>query len=90
MQAFLGTAGYYRQYLPDFATVAKLLTRLISGDNSWTWGTEEQTAFQRLKDDLVSAPVLGFADPNLTYILDTDSRAVGVGAVLSQVQKGKE
>ena len=23
------------QYLPDFATVAKLLTRLISGDNPW-------------------------------------------------------
>ena len=90
LQAFLGTAGYYRQYLPDFATVAKPLTRLISGDNSWIWGTEEQTAFQRLKDDLVSAPVLGYPDPKLPYILDTDASAVGVGAVLSQVQEGKE
>ena len=34
--AFLGTAGYYRQYLPDFATVAKPLTRLVSEDNLWT------------------------------------------------------
>ena len=33
LQAFLGTAGYYRQYLPDFATVAKPLTCLVSGDN---------------------------------------------------------
>ena len=90
LQAFLGTAGYYRQYLPDFATVAKPLTRLISGDNPWTWGTEEQVAFQRLKDDLVSAPVLGYPDPKLPYILDTDASAVGVGAVLSQIQEGKE
>ena len=34
LQAFLGTAGYYRQYLPDFATVAKPLNRLVSGDNT--------------------------------------------------------
>ena len=59
LQAFLETAGYYRQYLQDFATVAKPLTRLVSGDNSWTWTSEEQTAFQCLKDGLVSAPVLG-------------------------------
>ena len=33
LQACLGTAGYYRQYIPDFATIAKPLTRLTSGDN---------------------------------------------------------
>ena len=43
-------------------------------------------AFQKLKDGLVSAPVLGYPDPNLQYILDTDASAVGVGAVLSQLQ----
>ena len=47
-------------------------------------------AFQKLKDGLVSAPVLGYPDPNLQYILDTDASAVGVGAVLSQVQDGEE
>ena len=35
LQTFLGTAGYYRQYLTDFTTVAKFLTRPISGDNLW-------------------------------------------------------
>ena len=54
------------------------------------WNVKEQTAFQRLKDGLVSAPVLGYPDPTLPYILDTDASAVGVGAVLSQVQEGKE
>ena len=46
LQAFLGTAGYYRQYLLDFATVAQPLTRLVSGDNACVWSTKEQTAFQ--------------------------------------------
>ena len=35
LQAFLGTAGYYRQYIPDFATMAKPLTRLTIGNNPW-------------------------------------------------------
>ena len=33
LQAFLGMAGYYQQYIPDFALIAKPLTRLTSGNN---------------------------------------------------------
>ena len=62
----------------------------MSGDNFWTWTSDEQTTFQRLKDDLVPAPVLGYPDPKLQYILDTDTIAVEVGAVVSQIQEGKE
>ena len=38
----------------------------------------------------MSTPTLGYPDPKLPYILDRDVSAVGVGAVLSQVQEGKE
>ena len=51
---------------------------------------EEQTAFQKLKNGLVPALLLGYLDPTLPYILDTDASAVGVLAVLSQVQERKE
>ena len=70
--------------------MAKPLNRLISGDNAWIWSTEEQTAFQKLKDGLVSASMLGYADPKLQYIIDTDASAVGVRAVLSQIQEGEK
>ena len=35
LQAFLGTVGYYRQYLADFATIAKPLTVLTSKGTPW-------------------------------------------------------
>ena len=90
LQAFLGTAGYYRQYLPDFATVARPLHHLTSKGVEWRWTEEAQVAFDELRQRLIGAPVLGYPDPSLQYILDTDASDVGVGAVLSQIQEGRE
>ena len=90
LQSFLGLAGYYRQYISDFSTVAKPLSRLTSKETEWEWTPECEEAFEMLKRRLMEAPVLGYPDPALPYILDTDASAVGVGAVLSQIQEGKE
>ena len=77
LQAFLGTAGYYRQYLPEFATVAKPLHQLTSKGVKWNWDEEAQQAFEELRKRLVTAPVLGYPNPKLSYILDTDASDVG-------------
>ena len=90
LQAFLGTVGYYRQYVADYATIAKPLTTLTCKGNPWQWGLEAEQAFQKLKAGLLSAPILGYPDPKSQYILDTDASDVGVGAVLSQLQEGRE
>ena len=90
LQAFLGLAGYYRQYIQDYATIAKPLTVLTGKGVEWKWGMEAENAFQELKRRLINAPILSYPDPKLPYILDTDASAVGVGAVLSQVQDEEE
>ena len=56
----------------------------------WTWTAAEQQSFDKLREGLVQAPVLGYPNPKETYILDTDASAVGVGGVLSQVQGEQE
>ena len=52
-------------------------------------GHSRTDCFPEAKKQLVSALVLEYSDPKLPYILDTDASAVRVGAVLSQIQKGK-
>ena len=85
IQAFLGMVGYYCQYIADFATVAQPLTYLTSKGVPWKWEQEEQSAFEKLKEMLVTAPILGYPEPDSEYILDTDASACAVGGVLSQV-----
>ncbi|XP_033182627.1 uncharacterized protein LOC113168680 [Anabas testudineus] len=53
------------------------------------WTSDCQTAFEMAIDKLTSAPVLGFANPKLPYILHTDASTTGLGAVLYQEQEDK-
>ena len=50
----------------------------------------QQSAFKELQKCSVTALVLGYPDPKLPYLLDTDASGDGVGAVLSQVQGSEE
>lgn len=53
------------------------------------WTPACQQAFETVIDKLTSSPVLGFADPELPYILHTDASATGLGAALYQEQEGQ-
>ena len=55
----------------------------------WMWTEDHQAAFDDLKEALVSAPVLGYADYTQPFIVETDGAGTGLGAVLSQVQNGR-
>ena len=73
VRSFLGMAGWYRKFIPDFASIAKPLFELTKKDVEWKWTKECQAAFEKLRDALVSKPVLAVADPNKPYILHTDA-----------------
>lgn len=48
------------------------------------WTQACQDAFERIRDCLINAPVLAFADPMKEYILHVDASMNGLGAVLNQ------
>ncbi len=54
------------------------------------WTSSCQTAFETLITKLSTAPVLGFANPKLPYILHTDASISGLGAALYQEQDGEQ
>ena len=91
LRSFLGLVSYYRRFIKDFAKIAKCLHELTSKNSQWNWTAECDEAFYLLKSKLVTAPILGYPDvEGGTFILDTDASNEAIGAVLSQIQDGKE
>ena len=86
VRSFLGLAGYYRRFIPDFATVAAPLTDLTKSSEPQrvNWTSKCGEAFEKLKAALCSSPVLWSPDFSRSFVLQTDASDVGVGAVLSQ------
>jgi len=54
------------------------------------WSESCQEAFEKFKKKLISSSVLSFPTEDEEFILDTDASNHGIGAVLSQIQEGKE
>ena len=70
--------------LKDFSKIAAPLTELLKNDVSFTWGNEQQQAFQVLKHAIVSAPILISPDPGKPYVVTTDASGFATGAILQQ------
>ena len=91
LRKFLGFTSYFRKFVKDYATIAKPLYNLTRESVTWKWTPECENAFQSLKENLTSYPVLAYPDVDGgQFILDCDASDYGIGAVLSQVQDGVE
>ncbi|KAF8754692.1 hypothetical protein RHS01_06132 [Rhizoctonia solani] len=84
VQAFLGFVNYLCRFIPNFSSVARPLHNLTKKETPWSWGTQEEEAFQELKSLVTRSPVLIHSNPDLPYYLETDASGVAMGAILSQ------
>ena len=90
VRSFLGFANYHRRFIKNYASIASPLTRLTRKKVPFQWSIPEQTAFEALKRELMSGPMLSHALPDVSFILDTDASAFALGGVLSQRVDGIE
>ena len=85
LRQFLGLASYYRHFVPGFAKVAHPLYQLMKKGVAFEWDAACQTAFNKLKELLTTAPVLCYPQfgPDAQFILETDASSLGLGAILA-------
>lgn len=50
LKGFLGLAGYYRRFIPNFSKVAKPLTGLLKKNTPYIWDDKTENAFVTLKE----------------------------------------
>ncbi|XP_052622433.1 uncharacterized protein LOC128127784, partial [Lactuca sativa] len=84
IRSFLGLAGYYRRFIKDFSKIAVPLTRLTRKGVTFSWGPEQQTSFETLRQRLCEAPILALPEGMEDFVVYCDASISGLGAVLMQ------
>jgi hypothetical protein len=84
VRSFLGMAGYYRRFIPDFSKIAKPITELLKNHVKFVWSSECNKAFEELKKLLTTAPVLAQPDIEKSFDVYCDASGTSIGCVLMQ------
>ena len=58
VRSFLGLAGYYLKFVEGFSTITASFTKLTKKRAKFEYTSKCEVGFQKLKEKLVSAPVL--------------------------------
>jgi hypothetical protein len=85
VQSFLGFTNFYWRCIKDFSEHARPLFDLTKNDAKWHWGMDEQSVFDKLKQNVMMAPILISPDSTQPFPIEADSSDFATGAVLSQV-----
>ncbi|CAM8933186.1 unnamed protein product [Rhodiola kirilowii] len=84
IRSFLGHAGFYRRFIKDFSKIARPLTHLLCNDVEFNFDEGCLGAFEKLKKNLVSAPIVQPPNWDLPFELMCDASDYAIGAVLGQ------
>ncbi len=92
VRQFLGLAGYYRRFVPDYSELTSPLTDLTKKEvpDTVPWTERCQQVFTQVKAALCGGPLLHSPDFSLPFLLQTDASDRGLGAVLTQEIGGEE
>jgi hypothetical protein len=84
VRSFLGLAGYYRRFIPDFSKIVKPITGLLINDTKFDWSSKCNEAFEQVKVLLTTAPVLAQPDIEKPFYVYCDASGSGLGCLLMQ------
>ena len=83
VRKFLGLTNYYRQFVKDFAKIARSLNNLTRKDKKWNQGVKQQKAFEQLKKVFMSWPLLVAPELDKEFRVEVDISSFATGGVLS-------
>ena len=91
LRSYLGCLNYYGRFIKNLSSEIAPLNTLLTKNEQFVWGSDEENAFQRSKELLQSSDVLVHYDQEKEIILSCDASPYGIGVVLAhRMEDGSE
>ena len=84
LQSFNGMVNHLKKFSPVLSELSEPLRRLCKSAVEWAWESEQQSAFEAIKQVIMTLPVLAYFDKTKQHTIQCDE---GLGAVLLQESK---
>ncbi|KAH9246094.1 hypothetical protein BASA81_016371 [Batrachochytrium salamandrivorans] len=83
-KCFLGFTNFYRALVSGYSDITCHLTKLLKKDVPFSWGSEQETSFKKLKDAFSCPGFLAHPNDEQPFILETDASDFAISGVLHQ------
>ena len=86
LRRFLGMVNQLGKFSPNIAELTQPMRELLSAKRAWLWGLDQESAFQKVKDELSKPTVLALYDPQADLKVSADASSYRLGSVLFQLE----
>ena len=87
LQSFNSMVNYLKRFRPVLSELSEPLRRLCKSGVKWAWESEQQNAFEAIKQVIMTLPVLAYFDKTKRHTIQCDAPKKGLSAVLLQESK---
>jgi hypothetical protein len=84
LRIFMGETQYWRKFIANFSLIVAPLHALTSVKRGFQWGGIHQKAFDTLKVNISTTPILALPDLHQYFEIETDASDYAMGALLMQ------
>lgn len=84
LQSFLGLVTYLGPYIPKLSELTAPLRVLLQKDSAFQWHTEQEIAFETIKEQICKSTTLSYFQPSKPTVIQVDASQNSLGAALVQ------
>ena len=84
VRSYMGLVNFIGKYIPGFSTTVAPISGMLSKTAEYSWGEEQERAFQAILKEIKSPRMLSHFDPKKETEIIVDASPVGLCAILAQ------